>query len=257
MAPKSARRLAGYLFAKPKRATIQADARATMAAGHRFDLEVDDHTLAAWSWGDGPTILLHHGWGGRASQMYRFVKPLVDAGFSVVAYDAPAHGDSPGKVTSLPEIARVLQQAAFRLHGIYGVVSHSFGSAATLFAIRHGLQIDRAVLLAPPADMNFFLDQFTECLGLSPQTRRGMEQSWVEKYRFSWDDMGVRGWAQGNRPSLLVFHDRADAMVPWEHGNDVVDEWGNARLVTTTGLSHRRIREDSGVTREAVAFLNS
>ncbi len=253
--PGSADRLAGYLFAKPKRAKIQPGAMATMAAAHRFNLELEDRKLAAWSWGDGPTILLHHGWGGRASQMYRFVQPLVDAGFSVVAYDAPAHGDSPGKVTALPEMARVLRQAAFRLHGLHGIVSHSIGSAATLFAVRHGLRIRRAVLLAPPSDMNFFLDQFTETLGIDPVIRRQMEQRWIEQYRFSWDDMDVKGWAQGNRPPLLVFHDRSDPMVPWTHGDDVVQVWGNARLVTTTGLGHRRIREDEDVIRKTTGFL--
>lgn len=257
IAPENAERLAGYLFAKPRRVAIRPEARETMVAAHRFNLEVEGTSLAAWSWGDGPTVLLHHGWSGRASHMYRFVEPLVDAGFSVVAYDAPAHGDSPGRTTSLPEMARVLDAAAWRLHGIHGFVGHSFGNAVAMYAIRHGLRLERAVLLAPPSDMNFFIDRFSTTVGLGPAIRRGMERRWIERYRFSWNDMDVRGWAQGEKPPLLVFHDRSDTMVPWEHGEEVAREWGNAVLVTTNGLGHRRIREDERVIREATAFFKS
>lgn len=255
IAPGRAEMLASYLFGKPKRVGISSKAEATMAAGHRFNLRVRDMTLAAWSWGDGPTILLHHGWGGRASQMHSFVSPLVDAGFSVVAYDAPAHGDSPGTVSSLPEMARVLRAAAFRLNGIHGTVGHSFGSAVSLFAIRHGLRVKGAVLLAPPSDMNYFIDHFAKTIGLSPDVRRGMERSWTERYRFSWEDMDVRGWAKGEKPPLLVFHDRNDARVPWAQGEEVVREWGNGRLVTMTGIGHSGIREEEDVIREATRFL--
>ena len=252
-----AERVAGYLFAKPKRVAIRPEAEAIMAAGHRFELEAGCHTLAAWSWGDGPTVLLHHGWSGRASQMAPFVKPLVDAGFSVVAYDAPGHGDSPGTTTSLPEIARTLREAAFRLGGLHAVVGHSFGSAATLLAVRHGLRVDRAVLLSPPSDMNHFLDQFTETVGLSAGVRAGMERRWIDRYRFSWEDLDVRGWARGGRPPLLGFHDRDDRVVPWRQGAQVVRAWQDARLITTTGLGHRRIRENPEVVQEAVRFLRS
>jgi pimeloyl-ACP methyl ester carboxylesterase len=257
IAPNSTVGLAAYLFGKPKRVGIRPEAEATMAAAHRFDLDVDDMSLAAWSWGDGPTIILHHGWGGRASQMWRFVSPLVDAGYSVVAYDSPAHGDSPGSISSLPETARALRAAAFRLNGIHGVISHSFGCAATLFAIRHGLRLERAVLLAPPSDMNYFIDHYVETVGLNPNLRRAMERSWIARYRFSWEDMDVRGWANGKRPPLLVFHDRDDIRVPWEQGDEIVREWGNAELVTMSGVGHSRIREDERVAREAASFLTA
>jgi pimeloyl-ACP methyl ester carboxylesterase len=255
ISPGSAERFASYLFGKPKRVEIKPESMATMASAHRFDLNVGNKTLAAWSWGDGPTIILHHGWSGRASHLWRFVQPLLDAGFSVVAYDGPAHGDSPGKTTSMPEMARTLQEVAYRLTGIHGVVGHSFGCAVTMFAIRHGLRLDRAVLLAPPSDMNFYIDGFAETLGMRPEIRRSMEQYWIERLRFSWEDMDVNGWAKGERPPLLVFHDAGDTAVPCAQGEEVVKVWGNARLVTTTGLGHSRIREHDDVIREATSFL--
>src|SRR4051794_27933537 len=49
------------------------------------------------TWGTGPRVYLVHGWGGHRLQLAAFVEPLVAAGFQVVTYDAPSHGDSgPG-----------------------------------------------------------------------------------------------------------------------------------------------------------------
>ena len=53
--------------------------------------------LALYRWGEGPKVLLLHGWGGQASQLGAFAEPLVGTGFGVVAIDAPAHGRSPGR----------------------------------------------------------------------------------------------------------------------------------------------------------------
>jgi pimeloyl-ACP methyl ester carboxylesterase len=58
--------------------------------------------LGVWL-GDGPTVLFIHGWSGRGSQFYEWVNPLVKAGYSVVFMDASGHGDSDGKMSSLPE----------------------------------------------------------------------------------------------------------------------------------------------------------
>jgi len=48
--------------------------------------------LATWSWGKGPLVVLVHGWTGHAGRLTRYVPALVDAGFSVLAFDAPGHG---------------------------------------------------------------------------------------------------------------------------------------------------------------------
>ena len=86
-------------------------------------------------------------------------RELSQAGFSVVAYDAPAHGASTGRITAAPEMARVMSEVASRLGGLHGVVGHSIGGAATLLAVRGGLSLERAVLLAPPSDLRGFVER--------------------------------------------------------------------------------------------------
>jgi pimeloyl-ACP methyl ester carboxylesterase len=83
-----------------------------------------------------------------------------------------------------------------------------------------------------------------------------MERRWTERYRFAWDDMDGKGWASGENPPLLVFHDRKDSRVPWVQGEEVVREWGNARLVTLAGVGHSGIREEGQVIQETRSFFS-
>ena len=62
-----------------------------------------------------PPVLLLHGWDGRAAQMISFVEPLVDAGYAVLAVDAPAHGASAGRQTNMLEWSLALRAIARRL----------------------------------------------------------------------------------------------------------------------------------------------
>ena len=50
--------------------------------------------IAVQRWGQGPLVLLVHGWNGRGSQLGSFVEPLLEGGFQVVTFDAPGHGAS-------------------------------------------------------------------------------------------------------------------------------------------------------------------
>ncbi len=90
------------------------------------------------SWGSGPTVVLVHGWGSRASRLGALAVALVEAGFRVVAFDAPAHGESTGRFASLPEFARALVDVAEAAGPIHGLVGHSLGGAAVAMAMRQG-----------------------------------------------------------------------------------------------------------------------
>ncbi|MGV9195387.1 alpha/beta hydrolase [Microbacterium sp. MC2] len=56
--------------------------------------------VVTYEWGDGDrTVVLIHGWNGRASQFATLARELVAEGYRVVAFDAPAHGASSGRHT--------------------------------------------------------------------------------------------------------------------------------------------------------------
>jgi alpha-beta hydrolase superfamily lysophospholipase len=78
-------------FTPPPHRTSER-ARIVLREAHHFRVSWEGVSIACWRWGQGPAVHLIHGWGGNAGDLSRLVSPLVERGFSVVAFDAPGHG---------------------------------------------------------------------------------------------------------------------------------------------------------------------
>src|SRR5918997_1188028 len=144
---------------------------AFLATGARSTVGSQNQDLAVWSWGQGPAVVLAHGWGSRAGRFSALAASLVAAEFRVVLFDAPAHGASMGHQASLPQFARALKDVGATLGTIHGLVGHSLGGAAVSLAMHRGLAARRAVLLAPPADVFLFSHSFAVHLRIPCRAR--------------------------------------------------------------------------------------
>ena len=256
VAPARAARWAEVLFFTPPRTRVTPEGRALLEEARPFSVRVDGSRLAAWSWGDGPIVYLVHGWGSRGGRLAAFVPPLVDAGFQVVTHDAPGHGASDGRLSSMPEFARALRGVVEAVGEMHGVIAHSLGASASTLAMHWGLRVPRAVFLAPAADPPGFAFRFgEETLGLDAATVALVRENSERRLGVQWSDLQVPPMAQTLDVPLLVIHDRDDAVVPWADGSEIVAAWPGASLVTTMGLGHRNIVCAPEVIARAVGFL--
>jgi pimeloyl-ACP methyl ester carboxylesterase len=255
IAPGATAALAGVLFRRPPRHRGPDIDRSAFDGGERMQLRVDGARLAVWKFGEGPTALLVHGWGSRAARLGSFVAPLTAAGFSVVAFDAPGHGESDGRLSSLPQFLFALRELSTRFGPIEAVVAHSMGGAATTLAMARGLAVRRAVFLAPAADPAGYSERFAATVGLSPAVLVRMKAGLERRFGLPWRDFDVLAAAAKQIAPLLVVHDRDDRDIPVSEGEAYARAWPGARLVTTAGLGHRRIVHDPSVVAQAVGFL--
>ena len=255
VAPGAAAALALTLFRRPPRHRDSAEEREAIARAEPLFLSLDGKPLAAWRWGQGPAVLLVHGWGSRGSRLASFIAPLTEAGYSVVAFDAPGHGGSAGRLSSLPQFISALERLGRELGSLEAIIAHSMGSAATTLAMARGLPVRRVVFLAPAADPAGYSERFAEALGLTPDVLRRMKQSIERRFGQPWEDFDVLRAARKMTAPLLVFHDRDDRDVAWTDGEAIAAAWPGAELVSTEGLGHRRIVHDPGVVSRTIAFL--
>jgi pimeloyl-ACP methyl ester carboxylesterase len=246
------------LFRMPPRQPKTRSELALLGGARRERATYGKRRLAVWrGGGDGPTVLLVHGWGGHAARLSQFVAPLRAAGFSVMSFDGPAHGESEGFRASVPEFADAIEALQRIYGGFQGAVAHSLGAMACMLALRRGLALPRAVFLAPAADPERYAKKFARFFGISPHIRESMETRFQERYQIRWQDLRIAEWVARCPTRLLVFHDRRDACVPICDGASIVKAWRGARLVPTGGLGHHRILQDPAVISRAVAFLEA
>jgi pimeloyl-ACP methyl ester carboxylesterase len=190
-APSLAVRAAAAFFRTPPRHRTSDAERRLLAAGTPQRLRVGSSDIATWTWGDGPPMILVHGWGSRGARLGSFVEPLVSAGYSVVTFDSPAHGDSSGKLSSLPQFIEALLAVGHSRGPIHGVVAHSMGGAAAALAMARGLEAERAVFLAPAANPATYTRVFAQALGLPPHIRERMERRFEKQFGIRWEDFDV------------------------------------------------------------------
>ena len=235
-----------FAEAPPPRAPRVPEVEGTTT--ERSTLLVGGQPLSVYQWGPGraPAVLLAHGYGGSAAQLTAFIPALLAAGYRAVAFDQPAHGMSPGRYVHLVDFARNITAVA-RAFGARSVIAHSLGAAATLIAHARGLPLDRAVLIAPPSNVEHFAGAFASAIGLPPTELPAM-LSEVERelgYPLSLlDARNLASIAEVAPADVLVLHDEADAEVPYAHGRTLAAHWPNARLSTLHGVGHRRVLRD-------------
>lgn len=227
-----------------------------------FTVRSGKYVLRTWSWGAGPAVLLVHGWEGHAGQLLGFMEPLVSQGFRVVAVDLPAHGCSSGRQATVLDFADAICAVAEAVGRVHGVIAHSLGGAATALALRPGppgskrLTARCVVLLAPPEGPAHFVQGIAPQLGLSPERGAGIGRRVREVIGVDFADLTIPGFAPRLNVPLLLMHDPADRVVPWEHARAIAGAWPGARLRPAPGLGYRRILSDPQVIAEAVAFLS-
>ncbi|SDS95507.1 alpha/beta fold hydrolase [Microlunatus soli] len=214
------------------------------------------------SWGSGEPVYLMHGWGGWRGQLGAFIEPLVDAGFRVVAFDAPGHGGSvPGTIGEgngcFGEFVDTLR-AVVDDHGRpTAVVAHSFGCAATVAALGDGMPAGRLVLLAPAVDPMTYVGAVASGFGIGPRTIRRTVQRIEQQVGRALTDFDLRTVDPRTLPRTLIITDRQDREMPHRHAIDLAAGWSCSELMITDGLGHQRILRDPDVIVRTVDFVQA
>jgi pimeloyl-ACP methyl ester carboxylesterase len=239
------------------------------AGGRRLEVQVPGpdggrgHTVVGQVWGEGPVVYLQHGWGGRRQQLGALVGPLVAAGHRVVAFDAPSHGESgpgpsgPRRANAL-EFADALAAVAAATGPAHAVVAHSMGCLATTIALQDGLAAGQVVFVAPMAGIEPYIEPFAGQLGFGPRIRErmvGRTEARIGRPLAAFDVPAIAARLPQPRSALLLVHDTGDPETPWSDSTAIAKAWPGARLVSTTGLGHRRVLRDPAVVAEVAAFV--
>lgn len=255
-APAQAARMGEKLFLTPVRYRPTRGEKQVLARGRQLSLQVGPQQVEAWSWGQGPRVLLVHGWSGRGGQFYPWVDVLTEAGFEVVLFDAPGHGQSTGSLSALTEFIRTIHALEAHLGGFYAMIGHSLGGAAALLAAAEGVQVQQLITLATPSDLLALMKRnFEGQMGLSAQVRERIQHNIEQRFGIQLADYQPLARATGIEVPVLVVHDLDDREVPWAEADALQQVLPAGQWLSTKGWGHYRILRNAGLIVQCRAFL--
>ncbi|CAI8756675.1 MULTISPECIES: alpha/beta fold hydrolase [unclassified Pseudomonas] len=209
--------------------------------------------LSALRWGQGPAVLLMHGWEGRPTQFASLISALVDAGYTVIALDGPAHGRSPGREANVVLFARAMLEAAAELPPLQGVVGHSMGGASAMLAVQLGLRTQTLVSIAAPARILGVLRGFARYFGLPPRARSAFIRKVEQDVGMQASRLDVAHY-QLDMPGLIV-HAEDDTFVPVSESQLIHEAWFDSRLLRLEEGGHQRVLADPRVIEGVLGLL--
>lgn len=248
-------------FFSPSNYDVKPTEQEIIEWGNNYRIPFEGGELAVTAWGSNrPAVLLVHGWGGARAQMTGFVDSLLFAGYCVVAFDQPAHGESDGKTTNLLEIAPTMDLIAEHTGPFEAIIAHSFGTLITSYALVHRN-------FPPPERLVYFgsfnrlmdsLPRFQVQARLPDKVMDGLRTMIYENFgKEVLDSITNEILAPQINIPALMFHDTTDNVTPIEDSRTVARVWKSAQLIETEGLGHRGALQSNAIYQQVVAFLKS
>ncbi len=202
-------------------------------------------------------ILLVHGWSGRGTQMNKIAKELLKHGYMTVSFDAPAHGKSTGRMTHMGEFIEVIKHLDKKYGGFDIIIGHSLGGAATLNALKEGVEVHKAVTISAVDIITDVVNHFTNQLQLNSKVAKNLKASLDKKFEMDIDENSPSLVVKEIDVPILVIHDKDDRDVPVECAVNIHKHLKKGQLIITEELGHRRILRNDEVTQKIVSFITS
>lgn len=211
-----------------------------------------------WNHPQPKRILLIHGFSSTIKKFDHFVMPLVKKGYEVLAFDAPAHGESSGARVNALDFKEALAAVYRELGPIHGFIAHSFGGLAVSLLLEEisSNEAQKLVLIAPATETTTALNSFCKFLKIQPEVQVAIRQLIYNKKQRWPEWYSIRRALQHIHADVLWIHDRDDDVTPWADAERVQeDAHTHVRFLLTKGLGHRRIYRDNQVKKAVFDFF--
>jgi pimeloyl-ACP methyl ester carboxylesterase len=212
-----------------------------------------------WNHPQQRKALILHGFGSAAHKFEDYAILLAEKGFEVLAFDAPAHGESEGSTTNAIEYCEMIKQVMQQFGPIQSFLGHSFGGISLSLALEEIPHDEhtRVVFIAPATETTSAVDGAFSILKLrSEEVRNEFEKLVVQVSgkQLAWFSM--RRAMHNIKASVLWIHDEDDDVTPWADALKVKeDNHPNIKFLLTKGLGHRKIYHDADIKNMVVNFI--
>ena len=236
----------------PKREyKMEAESRQT----HLFVNSIQKECVV-YEYGQGvKQVLLVHGWSGRGTQLVKIAELMVEKGYKVISFDAPAHGKAKGKDSLMIEFIASIHE----IHKKYGefefAIGHSLGGMAILNSVKENFPVKKIVIIGSGDLVTDIITDFIDKLELKQEIGDLLRQHFEKKYGLTMNSFAASEAAKYVKQPTLVIHDEDDEDIPVRAAHQIQKVLENGELMITKGLGHRKILGDEAVLKRIESFL--
>jgi len=200
-------------------------------------------------------VLLVHGWSGRGTQLYQIADKILENKMMVVSFDAPAHGLSSGKNTTMIDFVKSIQQIDKEFGPFEAAIGHSFGGMSLLNSISEGLKLNSLVIIGADNSISEIIKSFVKKIELKPGIAGKLESYYNKKLGIKMEDHSSQKAAINVKIPTLVIHDSEDRFVPVSSAISIRQNLKYGELLITNGLGHHKIFKDKQIIQRILEFI--
>ncbi len=256
-------KLAYRFFSQPRKRAKHKVIDDTLRTAQVTDFQYNTLTLKSYRWGNPahPLVLLVHGWESRGTALKGFVQPLLEQGFQVATFDAPAHGDSEGKQANMPIYANAIGLFIKQMGVPHSIIAHSFGGNSTMFYLsflNKTIHINKVVLVAAPSNIYRVLDDASNFMQLAEAAKMKFFKI-IESYiNMPLEQCHVANFCKDiNIGQLMLVHDEMDKIVPFEDSVAYHNAIPNSVLLNAKDLGHFKLMKKKEIKEKIVGFITA
>lgn len=253
--PNKVAQKAFEVFATVRKGSVLPNQKQYLDSAKLEVLNVGENQIQLYNWpGDKETVLLVHGWESNTWRWHKLIEKLQKAHYNIIAFDAPAHGYSTGKLLYVPLYAEALQAILLKYKPKV-VIGHSVGGMTVLYNEYKNPNafIDKIVTIGSPSEFHEILTHYKSLLGLNKKVMKTLESYIYTRFGFTSKEFSSARFVANNSKKGLLFHDRLDKITPYHASVDVHKHWKGSKLISTEGFGHSMHQDE--VNDKIITFL--
>jgi len=245
IAPFKSAKQAFYLFCFPFKTKLRPYQQEFLNTSEKFILKVEEKNVFYYKWGQGhEKIVFVHGWQSHSYRWKSFIEQFDKNKFTLIAFDAPGHGNSESKISNIPLYEKSIKSLIEAIGDIDHFIGHSIGSFACASFIYHAnYSIKSFTSLATPYSAHEFFEHFNNKLKMSSRMRKTLEDYFKNYTGYPVSHYSFKTFIQRlNTNSALIIHDKNDRSTSFKNSQLISEMLQkksiNTELIITEGLKH-------------------
>jgi pimeloyl-ACP methyl ester carboxylesterase len=245
------------LFSSPRKGKVLEHQKAFLNGAKSEVFTIENIALQTYHWqGDKETVLLLHGWESNVFRWRNLISFLEKEDYNIIAFDAPAHGNSSGNLLNVPIYTKCSEKLIATYNPKY-IIGHSMGGMTTMYNQykNSNNSIEKIVTLGAPSELSEIMNYYQNLLKFNNTVMESLDDHIKLMFNFNINEFSISKFSEKIAQKGLLVHDEFDTIAPFSASERIHKNWKNSKLLKTQGLGHSLHQDD--INHQIIDFLKS